>query len=200
MPATADGQQIILRSMGPKEPAGVLALLGRGPTLPATIFGRAGRHRRGGPASLYLHIPFCKTLRWYCGCHSTKRHGACCSEPGYAAIGLNHYAPPNDPMAQAAAEGTLRRNFQGYATDGAPALIGLGASSPSQGYASNPVREEDARCVRAPCRPRKCQPTAGLRQARASVSLLWIGRRKSWMTRYASPRSTLPAPSHGPLR
>ena len=35
--ATADGQQIILRFVGPKELAGVLALLGRGQTYPATV-------------------------------------------------------------------------------------------------------------------------------------------------------------------
>jgi oxygen-independent coproporphyrinogen-3 oxidase len=43
-------------------------------------------------------------------------------------------------MAIAAANGTLKRNFQGYTDDPAPVLIGLGASSISrfpQGYAQN---------------------------------------------------------------
>ena len=59
---------------------------------------------------------------------------------GYVAIGLDHFARPGDPMARAAAAGTLRRNFQGYTDDAAPALIGLGASSISrfpQGFAQN---------------------------------------------------------------
>ncbi|MCP5410616.1 MAG: oxygen-independent coproporphyrinogen III oxidase [Alphaproteobacteria bacterium] len=63
-------------------------------------------------------------------------------EAGYVAVGLDHYARPGDPMAQAAADGTLARNFQGYTTDTAPALIGFGASaigSLPQGYAQNEV-------------------------------------------------------------
>ena len=59
---------------------------------------------------------------------------------GYVAIGLDHFARAHDPMAVAAAEGTLRRNFQGYTTDPADALIGLGASaigSLPQGYLQN---------------------------------------------------------------
>ena len=48
---------------------------------------------------------------------------------GYVAIGLDHYALPDDSMAIAAREGRLRRNFQGYTTDTAETLIGLGATS-----------------------------------------------------------------------
>jgi oxygen-independent coproporphyrinogen-3 oxidase len=59
---------------------------------------------------------------------------------GYAAIGLDHFARPQDSLAQAAACGALHRNFQGYTTDAAPALLGLGASaigSLPQGYVQN---------------------------------------------------------------
>ena len=48
---------------------------------------------------------------------------------GYQAIGLDHFALPDDPLAVAARNGTLRRNFQGYTTDQANTLIGLGATS-----------------------------------------------------------------------
>jgi oxygen-independent coproporphyrinogen-3 oxidase len=61
---------------------------------------------------------------------------------GYVRIGLDHFALPHDAMARAAAAGTLRRNFQGYTTDPAATLIGLGASSISsfaQGYVQNEV-------------------------------------------------------------
>jgi oxygen-independent coproporphyrinogen-3 oxidase len=59
---------------------------------------------------------------------------------GYVAVGLDHFARPGDAMAQAAMQGTLARNFQGYTTDKAPVLIGLGASAISalpQGYVQN---------------------------------------------------------------
>ena len=48
---------------------------------------------------------------------------------GYQAVGLDHFARPDDPLAVAAKAGTLRRNFQGYTTDTAAALIGVGATS-----------------------------------------------------------------------
>ncbi len=44
---------------------------------------------------------------------------------GYVRIGLDHYARPDDPLAR----GRVARNFQGYTTDAADALIGLGASA-----------------------------------------------------------------------
>jgi len=59
---------------------------------------------------------------------------------GYQAIGLDHFALPTDSLSIAATQKTLHRNFQGYTTDAAPALLGFGASSISslpQGYAQN---------------------------------------------------------------
>lgn len=59
---------------------------------------------------------------------------------GYVRIGLDHYALPDDELAEAARAGTLRRNFQGYTTDPAEALIGLGASAIGrlpQGFVQN---------------------------------------------------------------
>ena len=48
---------------------------------------------------------------------------------GYRAIGFDHFALPQDPLARAAANGTLRRNFQGFTDDPADIVIGLGASA-----------------------------------------------------------------------
>ncbi|PHS23469.1 MAG: oxygen-independent coproporphyrinogen III oxidase [Robiginitomaculum sp.] len=48
---------------------------------------------------------------------------------GYVAVGFDHYAHPDDSMAKAVMAGTLRRNFQGYTTDTADTMLGLGASS-----------------------------------------------------------------------
>lgn len=59
---------------------------------------------------------------------------------GYQEIGIDHFARPDDGMAVAARNGTLRRNFQGYTDDTSPVLVGLGASSISrfpQGFAQN---------------------------------------------------------------
>jgi len=50
-------------------------------------------------------------------------------EAGYEAVGLDHFARPDDSLVQAMRAGRLRRNFQGYTVDSAEALIGLGASS-----------------------------------------------------------------------
>ncbi len=59
---------------------------------------------------------------------------------GYVEIGLDHYALPDDELALAQKNRTLRRNFQGYTTDLSDALIGIGASSIGQtarGFAQN---------------------------------------------------------------
>ncbi len=51
---------------------------------------------------------------------------------GYVPIGFDHFALPDDPIAIAAAEGKVRRNFQGFTEDQSDVLIGLGASAISQ--------------------------------------------------------------------
>lgn len=59
---------------------------------------------------------------------------------GYVPVGLDHFTLPQDPLAIAAGDGSLRRNFQGYTNDTADALLGLGASSISrlpQGFLQN---------------------------------------------------------------
>jgi oxygen-independent coproporphyrinogen-3 oxidase len=69
---------------------------------------------------------------------------------GWRTIGLDHFALPHDALAMAAADGSLRRNFQGYTTDQAQSLIGLGVSAISrfrQGYVQNPSQERDWRAA-----------------------------------------------------
>ncbi len=59
---------------------------------------------------------------------------------GYVQIGIDHFARPDDPMAIRHRAGRLHRNFQGYTTDEAEALIGFGTSaigSLPQGYVQN---------------------------------------------------------------
>jgi oxygen-independent coproporphyrinogen III oxidase len=101
----------------------------------------------------YAHVPtFKKHQRkidgaWLPG--SLERHDQSCAiadalkEAGYVPIGLDHFALPDDAMAVALREGTLRRNFQGYTTDASDLLLGFGASAIGylpQGYAQNEVR------------------------------------------------------------
>ncbi len=59
---------------------------------------------------------------------------------GMVPIGIDHFARPGDSLAEAFAAGRLRRNFQGYTTDTADVLLGLGASSVGrlpQGHVQN---------------------------------------------------------------
>lgn len=59
---------------------------------------------------------------------------------GYVPVGLDHFARADDPLVAARDAGRLRRNFQGYTTDQADALIGFGASAigaPGAGYVQN---------------------------------------------------------------
>ncbi len=48
---------------------------------------------------------------------------------GYTAIGMDHFARPEDELAIALSERRLRRNFQGYAVIPAQDVIGLGISA-----------------------------------------------------------------------
>lgn len=69
---------------------------------------------------------------------------------GYVGVGLDHYALPTDSLVT----GNLHRNFQGYTTDTASALIGLGASSIGrlpQGYVQNatPIGDYERRVANA---------------------------------------------------
>lgn len=61
-------------------------------------------------------------------------------EAGYVHVGLDHFTLPTDDLALVAENGLLRRNFQGYTSDQATTVIGLGASSIGsfdQGYVQN---------------------------------------------------------------
>jgi oxygen-independent coproporphyrinogen-3 oxidase len=99
----------------------------------------------------YAHVPWIKrhqalipedTLPGPVERHAQLKaiHRILVDEGGYVAVGIDHYALPGDAMAKAAGSRRLRRSFQGYTTDAAPALIGFGASAISslpQGYGQN---------------------------------------------------------------
>jgi oxygen-independent coproporphyrinogen-3 oxidase len=100
----------------------------------------------------YAHVPWMKTHQKLIpesalpGVQERHAHAEAAArllvEAGYARIGIDHFALPHDAMAEAARDGTLTRNFQGYTVDHADALVGLGASSISrfpQGYVQNEI-------------------------------------------------------------
>lgn len=53
-------------------------------------------------------------------------------DAGWQHIGMDHFALPDDPLAQALRAGGLRRNFQGYSTWKGTDIHGFGVSSISQ--------------------------------------------------------------------
>jgi oxygen-independent coproporphyrinogen-3 oxidase len=60
---------------------------------------------------------------------------------GYEYIGMDHFARPDDELAQAQARGGLHRNFMGYTTHADSDLIGLGVSAISHigtSFSQNP--------------------------------------------------------------
>ena len=66
-------------------------------------------------------------------------------DAGYCSIGMDHYAKPDDELSLALNEGSLQRNFQGYATSLSTETIAFGVSaisSHSDSYRQN-VRELD---------------------------------------------------------
>jgi oxygen-independent coproporphyrinogen-3 oxidase len=100
----------------------------------------------------YAHVPWMKSnqrllnehalpnaaARWELNRAAADRLAAL----GYVAIGFDHYARAGDPIVRVMRAGALRRNFQGYTTDSAAILIGLGPSAIGtlpQGYVQNAV-------------------------------------------------------------
>jgi oxygen-independent coproporphyrinogen-3 oxidase len=59
---------------------------------------------------------------------------------GYVRIGIDHFALPSDALAVALQSGRLHRNFQGYTSDVARTLLGIGATAIGRtpfGYVQN---------------------------------------------------------------
>jgi len=102
----------------------------------------------------YAHVPWVKTHQKLIPTEALPtseerlQHSEVAAEviekAGYVRVGMDHFALPDDELAKAAAEGRLHRNFQGYTTDRAQTVIGIGASAISrfeQGYVQNTVNE-----------------------------------------------------------
>lgn len=98
----------------------------------------------------YAHVPWFKSHQKLIDAASLPGAGARLEQAGavretlesagFEAIGLDHFARPDDPLAMAAREKRMRRNFQGYTIDAADALLPFGVSSIGrlpQGYIGN---------------------------------------------------------------
>lgn len=100
----------------------------------------------------YAHVPWMKThqklideaalpdaaMRF----HQSEAAADRLMEHGYRRIGMDHFVRPDEAMSSALDNGTLARNFQGYTTDHADALVGFGASAIGnfhEGYVQNAV-------------------------------------------------------------
>jgi oxygen-independent coproporphyrinogen-3 oxidase len=102
----------------------------------------------------YAHVPWMKTHQQLINeaalpdasarLDQSQAAAEALTSAGYVAIGLDHFALPQDSLTRAQAEGRLRRNFQGYTADSARTLLGLGASSIGslpQGFVQNITQE-----------------------------------------------------------
>jgi oxygen-independent coproporphyrinogen-3 oxidase len=50
------------------------------------------------------------------------------ADAGFVALGIDHFAQPDDELARAAGAGQLHRNFQGYVVRRAPRLVACGST------------------------------------------------------------------------
>ena len=69
-------------------------------------------------------------------------------DAGYVAIGMDHFALPNDALALAAETGVLHRNFMGYTTHAAADMLSFGVTSISEmssAFAQNTKTLQDYR-------------------------------------------------------
>ncbi len=100
----------------------------------------------------YAHVPWMKRQQKLIDSNTlpdaSLRHDMACltaerlEAAGYRRVGLDHYARPDDPLAQAAESGRVGRSFQGYSDLPLEGTLGLGASaitSLPEGYGQNEV-------------------------------------------------------------
>ncbi len=98
-------------------------------------------------------------------------------DAGYTAIGMDHFALPDDELALALPRGALHRNFMGYTVQHAPDQIGIGASAISEAancYMQN-IKETRPYCDAVET---GALPVArGMRLSRDDVVRRWVIRR-----------------------
>jgi len=95
-------------------------------------------------------------------------------EAGYLFIGLDHFARPDDELAKALADRTLRRNFMGHTTQAGVDLVGFGPSAISELRRSYAQSLRDVPGWEAAVAERGVATMRGHRLSRADVERHWV--------------------------
>ncbi|HDP33612.1 MAG TPA: oxygen-independent coproporphyrinogen III oxidase [Candidatus Hydrogenedentes bacterium] len=98
-------------------------------------------------------------------------------DAGYAAIGMDHFALPEDELGRALSRGALNRNFMGYTVQHAPDQIGFGASAISEVadcYLQN-LKDVDAYC--SAVEQGRLPVEKGMQLSRDDVIRRWVIRK-----------------------
>jgi len=95
-------------------------------------------------------------------------------EAGYVHVGMDHFARPEDDLAKALHDGTLRRNFMGYTTQAGVDLLGFGPSAISELRASYAQNERELEAWDAAVRSRGLATRRGHRLGADDLERRWI--------------------------
>ncbi len=95
-------------------------------------------------------------------------------DAGYVFIGLDHFARPEDDLARALRDGTLRRNFMGHTTQADVDLLGFGPSAISELGESYAQSHRDLRAWHAAVAARGVATMRGFRLSADDVERRWL--------------------------
>jgi len=93
---------------------------------------------------------------------------------GYVYIGMDHFARPDDELARAQRERTLRRNFMGYTTQAGAEVVGFGPSAISALRASYAQSERELGAWETAVRSRGLATMRGHRLTEEDLRRRWI--------------------------
>ncbi len=95
-------------------------------------------------------------------------------EAGYRYIGLDHFARPDDELARALQDGTLRRNFMGHTTQAGVDLLGFGPSAISELRGSYAQSHRELRAWEEAVRAHGVATMRGHALSRDDVERRWV--------------------------
>jgi oxygen-independent coproporphyrinogen-3 oxidase len=95
-------------------------------------------------------------------------------DAGYLFIGLDHFARPDDELAHALADRSLRRNFMGQTTQAGVDLLGFGPSAISELRASYAQSQRELPAWHAAVAERGVATMRGFRLSRDDLERRWL--------------------------